>query len=46
VLVFLTSGSRRVEYVACTRNPETAWMLQQARILLMDLDDRGRRCAP
>jgi putative transposase len=42
VLVFLTIGSRRVEYVACTSNPDTAWMLQQARNLLMDLDDRDR----
>jgi hypothetical protein len=42
VLVFLTIGSRRVEYLACTGNPDTAWMRQQARNLLMDLDDRGR----
>jgi transposase InsO family protein len=42
VLVFLTIGSRRVEYVACTSNPDTAWMLRQARNLLMDLDDRDR----
>jgi putative transposase len=42
VLVFLSIGSRRVEYLACTSNPDTAWMLQQARNLLMDLDDRGR----
>ena len=42
VLVFISIGSRRVEYVACTRNPDTAWMMQQARNLLMDLDDRGR----
>jgi transposase InsO family protein len=42
VLVFLSIGSRRVEYVARTSNPDTAWMLQQARNLLMDLDDRGR----
>ncbi len=41
VLVFLSIGSRRVEYIACTSNPETAWMLQQARNLLMNLDDRG-----
>jgi transposase InsO family protein len=41
VLVFLSIGSRRVEYLACTSNPDTAWMLQQARNLLMDLDDRG-----
>jgi transposase InsO family protein len=41
VLVFLSISSRRVEYLACTTNPDTAWMLQQARNLLMDLDDRG-----
>src|SRR5204863_8697492 len=39
VLAFLSVGSRRVEYVACTGKPNTAWMLQQARNLLMDLDD-------
>jgi transposase InsO family protein len=43
VLVFLSIGSRRVEYFACTSNPDTAWMLQQARNLLMDLDHRGPR---
>ena len=43
VLVFLSIGSRRVEYVACTSKPNTAWMLQQARNLLMALDDRDRR---
>jgi transposase InsO family protein len=41
VLVFLSIGSRRVEYFACTSNPNMAWMLQQARNLLMELDDRG-----
>jgi hypothetical protein len=43
VLVFLSVGSRRIEYVACTRKPDTSWMLQQARNLLMDLDDRKRQ---
>jgi putative transposase len=43
VLVFLSVGSRRVEYLACTSKPDTAWMLQQARNLMMDLDDRGRQ---
>jgi transposase InsO family protein len=43
VLVFLSIASRRVEYMACTTNPDTAWMLQQARNLLMDLDERGRQ---
>jgi hypothetical protein len=43
VVVFLSLGSRRVEYLACTGNPDTAWMLQQARNLLMNLDDRDRQ---
>jgi putative transposase len=43
VLVFLSIGSRRVEYLACTPNPDTTWMLQQARNLLIDLDERGRQ---
>ncbi len=43
VLVFICIGSRRIEYMACTSNPEGVWMLQQARNLLMDLDDRGQR---
>jgi putative transposase len=42
-LFFVSIGTRRIEYVACTRNPDTAWMTQQARNLLMDLDDRGKR---
>ena len=36
VLFFVSIGTRRVEYIACTRNPDTAWMTQQARNLLMD----------
>jgi putative transposase len=43
VLVFLSIGSRRVEYHACTSNPDTAWVMQQARNLLMNLDDRDRQ---
>ena len=43
VLVFICIGSRRIEYVACTSNPDTAWMMQQARNLLIDLDERGPR---
>jgi transposase InsO family protein len=43
VLVFICLGSRRIEYVACTSSPESGWMLQQARNLLIDLDDRGRQ---
>jgi transposase InsO family protein len=43
VLAFLSVGSRRIEYVACTSEPDAAWMLQQARNLLMELDDRERQ---
>jgi hypothetical protein len=43
VLFFGSIGTRRVEYVASTSNPDTAWMNQQERNLLMDLDDRSHR---
>jgi putative transposase len=43
VLVFISIGSRRVEYFAVTSKPDSAWMLQQARNLLMELDDRDRQ---
>jgi putative transposase len=43
ILFFVSIGKRRVEYVACTSKPNTAWMTQQARNLLMDLDGRGQR---
>jgi putative transposase len=43
VLFFVSIGTRRVEYVACASKPNTSWMIQQARNLLMDLDDRGSR---
>jgi transposase InsO family protein len=43
VLFFISIGTRRVEYVACTSKPNAAWMTQQARNLLMDLDDRSQR---
>ena len=43
VLVFICIGSRRIEYTACTSNPDGDWMLQQARNLLMNLDDHGQR---
>ena len=43
VLFFVSIGTRRVEYIACTRNPDTAWITQQARNLMMNLDDRLER---
>ena len=42
VLAFISISNRRVEYLAITRKPDTAWMLQQARNLLMELDDHSR----
>src|SRR5262249_48487500 len=42
VLFFLSIESRRIEFVACTPNPTGAWVTQQARNLLMTLDDRER----
>ena len=43
VLFFVSIETRRVEYVACTSKPDMSWMTQQARNLLMDLDDGRRR---
>jgi putative transposase len=40
VLFFISLESRRIEFVACTPNPTGAWVAQQARNLLMTLDDR------
>jgi transposase InsO family protein len=42
VLVFISVGSRRIEHVASTSKPNGDWMLQQARNLLMELDDHAR----
>ena len=39
VLFFISLERRRVEFVACTPNPTGAWVTQQARNLLMTLDD-------
>jgi putative transposase len=39
VLFFISLQSRRIELTACTPNPTGAWVTQQARNLLMTLDD-------
>jgi putative transposase len=40
VLFFISLHNRRIEFVACTPNSTGAWVAQQARDLLMTLDDR------
>jgi putative transposase len=42
VLFFISLERRRLEYVAVTSNPDGRWMAQQARNLLMTLDERQR----
>jgi putative transposase len=43
VLFFLSLATRRVEFIACTPNPDGAWVTQQARNLVMQLGDRESR---
>jgi putative transposase len=38
VLVFIELGSRRIHLSPATAHPDTAWVTQQARNLVMDLD--------
>jgi putative transposase len=39
VLFFISLATRRIEYVACTANPDGRWVTQQARNLVMQLGD-------
>jgi putative transposase len=39
VLFFLSVATRRVEYIACSSNPDGRWTAQQARNLIMQLGD-------
>jgi putative transposase len=39
VLFFISLATRRIEYVACTPNPDGDWVAQQARNLFMRLGD-------
>jgi transposase InsO family protein len=43
VLFFVSLERRRIEFVATTTNPDGRWVTQQARNLMMQLDDRKRR---
>jgi hypothetical protein len=40
VLFFISLERRRIEYLACTSNPDGRWVTQQARNLIMNLGDR------
>src|SRR6266545_6851750 len=39
---YISLERRQIEFVACTANPKSARVAQQARNLLMTLDDRGQ----
>ena len=41
VLAVIEHGTRRIRVLGATENPAQAWVVQQARNLLMDLDDAG-----
>jgi putative transposase len=39
VLFFISLAARRIEYVACSSNPDGRWVTQQARNLAMQFED-------
>ena len=43
VLAAIEHGSRRVRVLGATEHPVQSWVIQQARNLLMDLEDAGTR---
>jgi putative transposase len=40
VLVFVEIGTRRVHFAGCTAHPDNAWVTQQARQVMWELEDR------
>jgi putative transposase len=40
VLIFIEIGSRRVHFAGCTAHPDSAWITQQARQVMWELDGR------
>ena len=42
VLFFISLATRRIEYIACSSNPDGRWVAQQARNLVMRLGDEQR----
>jgi hypothetical protein len=43
VFFFISLATRRLEFIACTPNPDGAWVAQQARNLTMQLSEQERR---
>lgn len=43
VLVFVEIGTRRVHFAGCTAHPDNAWVTQQARQVMWELQDRTPR---
>jgi len=43
VFFFISLATRRLEFLACTPNPDGGWVAQQARNLTMQLGDQERR---
>ena len=43
VLAVIGHGARRVRILGATRHPVESWVVQQARNLLMDLEEAGTR---
>ena len=41
VLAVIEHGTRRIRVLGATQNPVQSWVVQQARNLLMDLEDAG-----
>jgi putative transposase len=39
-LIFIEIGSRRVHFAGCTAHPDNAWVNQQARQVMWELEDR------
>jgi putative transposase len=40
VLIFVEIGTRRVHFAGCTAHPDNAWVTQQARQVMWELEDR------
>jgi putative transposase len=45
VLFFISLATRRLEFIACTANPDGAWVTQQARNLIMQLGEHEPQSA-